>query len=128
MALQMKRHPVLACAVAAFFVISGVAEAGLGIMGRKGDSFETKPVQLKQFTVARSKSQPAGQYSFKVVGTGKQGEVDVLILDDKGRQVGRTTGRTEGTCPGKPQTAGFAELGYSKNSPVKPPHARTARG
>lgn len=115
------RLPFLCVTVIAVFFLNypGRVSAGMGILSRKGDSFQTKEVELKGFKVGKAASLPAGKYSFKILGLGKVGVVEVLILDAKGKEVGKTTGHFGGRCPGKPTPATFAELGYSKTSPVK---------
>ena len=91
--------------------------AGMGIGGVRGDSFETATIRLESFKLGTT--QPAGEYSFKIIGTGKPGEADVRVLDSTGKEVGKTAGRFAGRCPGKPHIATFAKLGYSKSSPIK---------
>ena len=115
------RLPLLCVTVIAVLSLADPARvaAGLGLMGRKGDSFQTREVELKGFKVGKGASLPAGKYSFKILGLGKAGVVEVRILDAKGKEVGRAAGRFGGHCPGKPTPASFAELGYSKTSPVK---------
>ena len=117
------RLPFLCVTVLAvcFLTYPGRVAASLGIAGRKGDSFQTKEVELKGFKVGKATSLPAGKYSFKILGLGlgKPGVVEVLILDAKGKEVGKTVGHFGGRCPGKPTLTTFAELGYSKTSPVK---------
>jgi hypothetical protein len=115
------RLPVLCVIMIAVFFLTypSRVSAGMGILGRKGDSFQTKEVELKGFNVGKAASLPSGKYSFKILGLGKVGVVEVRILDAKGKEVGKTTGHFGGRCPGKPTPATFAELGYSKTSPVK---------
>jgi len=91
--------------------------AGMGITIAAGDSFQTAEISLEGFSLGDD--QPAGSYSFRMVGKGKPGEVEVRIVNGDGKEVGKTTGRFRGSCPGKPQKTTFAELGYSESSPVK---------
>lgn len=119
------RSFALLVTVVALLAFPNTLFAGMGITISASDSFQTAGISLRSFKLGKS-NQPAGMYSFKMVGMDRPGVVEVRILDSDGKEVGRTTGRFAGTCPGKPQRTTFAELGYSKSSPVKTVEQHTA--
>lgn len=113
---RYKKFALLATVVALLtFPNSSFASLGIGIVA--GDSFQTATIALESFKLGND--QPAGEYSFRMIGKGTPGVVDVRILDSTGKEVGKLTGKFAGTCPGKPHITTFAKLGYSKSSPIK---------
>ena len=87
--------------------------AAAGIIA--GGTFRTQTISLDSFVLG-GRIHPAGTYSFKIVGTGKPGKVEVRVLNSAGKQVGVVPGQFAGSCPGKPTKTTFANLGFSKSS------------
>ena len=107
---------VLLAAVVVLLALPQNLYAGMGITIKAGDSFQTGAISLAGFKLGAN--QPAGTYSFRMLGINKPGVVEVRVLDNEGNEVGRLHGHFAGNCPGKPQKATFAELGYSSSSPI----------